>query len=118
MKFTMTSLVLFIAFSSELSLADNSVNYRYTGNSVGKQVCRAIVQDDVKKLEKVLRNHRQTLVYAYTFNDLASHSIAGSFKCNDVALLEFSQRVGAKEVLGYLSTGKGIVTEQVVSIGK
>ena len=118
MKFKM-ALIALIAFSSGFALADNSVNYRFSGDSLGRQVCRAIVHDDVAKLQQVLRFHKQTLVYRYSFNDTASSSaITRSFKCNDMALQDFSYRVGAQQVLGFLTAGKGVVMEQVVSTEK
>jgi hypothetical protein len=118
MKFKRMFLMALVAFSSGFALADNSVNYRFSGDSVGRQICRAIVHDDVGKLQQVLRLHRQSLVFAYTFSDLASHSIAGSFKCNDMELRDFSNKVGAQQILGYLNTESGRVEEQVVSTNK
>ena len=118
MKFKMTSLLLFIAFSSAFSLAENPVNYRYTGDSVGRQVCRSIVRDDVNKLKKVLKFHRQRLGHAVYTSGLASQAIVGSFKCNALALQDFSYEVGSQNVLRYLTTDRGTVEEQVVSTGK
>jgi hypothetical protein len=99
-------------------LAENAFNYRYTGDSVGRQVCRSIVRDDVSRLSKVLKFHRKRLGHAVYTKGLTSQAIAGSFKCNDLALQEFSYDVGAQNVLGYLTTGSGTVEEQVVSTGK
>jgi hypothetical protein len=103
-----------IAFSSSFCLAENSAKYRYSGNTVGKQVCRAIVNDDVKALRRALHSYRQTLLYAYSFNDLAGRAITGSFTCNDMALREFSYDVGSRQALDFLNRGAGVVEEQVV----
>jgi hypothetical protein len=118
MKFKMMSLVVYIAFSSAFSVAENSVNYRYTGDSVGRQICRSIVRDDVNKLKKVLKLHRQKLGHAVYTKGLASQAIVGSFKCNALALQDFSYEIGSQNVLGYLTTGRGTVEEQVVSTEK
>jgi len=50
MKLMKHFLTAIIAFSSTLCLAENVVRYKFSGNLVGKQVCRAIVNDDVKDL--------------------------------------------------------------------
>ncbi len=118
MKSMRIILMALVAFSPGLVLADNAVNVKYAGNAVGKQVCRAIVRDDVKKLQKVLQSYRNTLIYAYSFHDMASRALAGSFTCNDMELRDFSDSVGAEQVLGYLTTAHGRVEEQVVVVGK
>jgi hypothetical protein len=110
--------IALIAFSPGFSLADDSVNYRFSGDSLGRQVCRAIIRDDVAKLQQVLRFHRQTLAYRYSFNDTTSQAIAGSFKCNDMRLQDFSKTVGAQQIAGFLATGNKVVSEQVVYSGK
>jgi hypothetical protein len=107
-----------VAFSPGLVLADNAVKFKYAGDPVGKQVCRAIVRDDVKQFQKVLRSYRKTLVYRYSFNDPAGRALAGSFTCNDMELREFSYSVGAEQVLGYLTPAHGRVEEHVVVVGK
>jgi hypothetical protein len=118
MKHLKFALLAIIASSSSFCLAENSANYRYAGSTTSKEVCRAIVNDDVKGLQRALRLHRQTLVYAYSFRDLASRAIAGSFTCNGLELRDFSYNVGSQKALGFLSTGSGVVEEQVVFTGK
>jgi hypothetical protein len=118
MKLLKFVLIALIAFSSSFCLAENSANYRYAGNTIGKEVCRAIVNDDVNALRRALHSYRQTLVYAYSFNNPASRALAGGFTCNDMDLQDFSNSVGAQRTFGFLSVDAGHVGNQVVSVEK
>jgi hypothetical protein len=118
MRFVKYFLVAVIAFSSTFCFAGNPANYRYSGNNMGKQVCRAIVNDDVKSLRRALHSYRQTLVFGYSFDNPSGRALAGSFTCNNMELRQFSQAIGAREALGFLNTGTGFVEEQIVSSGK
>jgi hypothetical protein len=117
MKILRFGLMALTILLPEVALPDSSFNFRFSGDSFARQVCNAVVHDDVEKLLRLLRSHRLTLAYGYSFNE-TDRAITGSFKCNDMDLQKFSEGIGANEISGYLERGSEAVNQQVVSSGK
>ncbi len=100
-----------------LALAAEPANFKYAGNALAKQVCKAVVRDDVDRLKQVLRSYQNTLAYGYTY-DLGGREIARDFTCNNMDLQEFSYHVGAHRVSGYFANDTGVPKEQVAVAAK
>mgnify|MGYP001825333257 CR=1 FL=1 len=106
--FILVALPLSIAAESQLTNSE----VRYTGDNVAQRVCKSVVNDDTSKLNKLLRNYRDTLVYRYRFTD--SRGVSGDFACNNQALLDFANTIGAVNVSSYLRGGV-VTMEELVS---
>ncbi len=90
---------LFIAatltFTAAVSAEDvQAVKYSFTGNRLAKTVCRSIVYDQVRKLDRTLRNEQSR-----------THSlrmIDSKVRCNDKNLYVFAREVNAAKIQDYL----------------
>lgn len=99
------------------SLAGEAGDFRYTGNNLARQVCKAVVDDDVPKLRLALRTYKQSLAHSYTF-DLDGRDLARDFTCNGMDVQEFSQQVGALTVAGFLNGTSQPSDAQVAASGR
>jgi len=109
--------VVLAAGSPGLAMAadnDGVTEVTYVGHTSAKGVCRAVVENDVKGLQRQLAMHRWTLPFAYQYS-LRSRGVAGNFTCNDMELLDFADSVGAREVSSYLASGDSAPRQQVSS---
>lgn len=99
---------------AESFLSESDVTYR--GDLAARQLCRAVVNDDVKNLEFGLRQIRRNALASYLFDE-KSDAIVRSVTCNGMELLTFADEIGARSVSNYL--GEGTVTiEEVVVTGQ
>jgi hypothetical protein len=97
-----------------MALADGATNVRFVGNSTGKQVCKAVAQDDVKKLRRALRSYQGTLTHAYT-QDRDGRDVARDFNCNNMDLQAFADSIGSQKVAGYIAGDAGADKTQVAT---
>jgi hypothetical protein len=96
------------------SPARQSGNFRYVGNNLAKQICKAVMNDDVSQLKRVLHDYQQSLSHRYMF-DLAGRELSRDFTCNDMDVDEFSRRVGASKVASFIS-GTGQTPDTHVAV--
>ena len=106
--FILVALPMSLAAESQLSNSD----VRYTGDNIAKRVCKSVVNDDTSRLNRLLRDYRDTLVYRYRFTD--NQAVSGDFVCNNRALLDFAENIGAVNVSSYLRGGV-VTMEELVS---
>ena len=99
---------------AESFLSEADVKYR--GDLTARQICRAVVDDDVQGLEFGLKQIRRDALASYMFNE-RSDAIVRSVSCNGMELLTFADEIGARSISNYL--GEGTVTiEEVVVTGQ
>jgi hypothetical protein len=96
------------------SPARQSGNIRYVGSNLAKQICKAVMNDDVSRLKLVLRDYKQSLSHSYTF-DPAGRELSRDFTCNDMDVDEFSRHVGASKVASFIS-GTGQIPDTQVAV--
>ena len=85
---------LVAAMAAGTTWAHDNHKIVYQGDSEARNVCLSIIQDDAAQLEAALRWDR-----------LKSRQIGdnqNNFRCNDMALLEFANDVGAYNASKYL----------------
>jgi hypothetical protein len=104
-----------LAFVPTLLLADSTISDRevtYHGDITAQRVCESVVNDDSARLNRLLRDYRDTLVYRYRFTEASA--VAGDFGCNDLALLPFADKIGAQNISNYLRGGV-VTMEELIS---
>ena len=84
----------------QMALADNVGNYKYDGDSTARQICKAIVLDDAKKLKRLLHSYRSSRVNSY---HVSTREMSQDFSCNEMDLDQFSYYMGAQKVSSYLT---------------
>jgi len=114
MKTSAWVLVVLVACLPRLAAAEDMANVRYAGNSLGKQVCRAVVEDDVRKLQQALRAYRNSLASGYLQSE-GPRGVAQDFTCNGLALQAFSFSIGARKVSAYFAADAGRPIEQLAA---
>jgi hypothetical protein len=110
-------LIALTALIPQYSMADTTIEYKFSGDVLARQVCKAVANDDVNKLKHLLRSYRNSLPHGYSFN-LASEGLARDFLCNDMALQEFSSNVGAQQVSRFFMNENAGLKDQVADSGK
>jgi hypothetical protein len=102
----MSALVTSLTATSVFAHEENNVVYK--GDSSAKKVCLSIIKDDTGQLNSALRSDR-----------LRSRQLGDNqdnFRCNDMALIDFAEDVGAYRVSQYLNKGnKGYVDMEEVA---
>lgn len=94
MKVKALGLVGLVAVMATGSASAHDGNVGYQGDNEAKNVCLSIIQDDTSQLKAALRWDR-----------LKSRQLGDNqdnFRCNDMALIEFANDVGAYNVSKYL----------------
>ena len=107
MKINKFFLIAMIALTPLSLMAKGTMldkKFSFVGDRDAKQVCKAIVNDDAKKLHHLLRARKSALLFGYRFS-IHSRAVSGSYSCNDLALLPFSDQVEALTVSNYLRRG-------------
>lgn len=100
---------------SFLTEQPGSYRVKHMGDSSAVKVCKAVIHDDAERLHKILLHALRNSRYRNRYTVL-SPAIAGSYTCNDLALLPFADEIGAVKVSGYLQGKDGTVTvEEMVS---
>jgi hypothetical protein len=117
MKIKRIVLISVMAGLPGLALADEATNVRFAGSSQGKQVCKAVVQDDVKMLKRALRSYQSSLVFRYA-HDNSGRDVARDFTCNNMDLWTFAGSMGAQRVAGYIAGDAGADEAQLAVAGK
>lgn len=100
-----------------LALAEGAENFRYSGNSQARQICKAVVQDDVKVLRRTLRSYQTSLVSHYS-KETSGREVARDFTCNGMDLQVFAERVGARQVVGFIAGDAGTDKTQLAAAGE
>jgi hypothetical protein len=102
----MSALIVSLTATSAFAHDDSHVVYK--GDSEAKNVCLSIIKDDAGQLNAALRSDR-----------LRSRQLGDNqdnFRCNDMALIDFAEDVGAYRVNQYLNKGqKGYVKMEEVA---
>lgn len=114
MKISGMVLVVSVACLPGLAAADELATVGYSGNGLGRQVCKAVVQDDIAKLKRVLRSYQNTLAYGYT-QSRDRREVARDFTCNGMGLEAFSDSIGARNVSGYFAGDSTMAKEQLAA---
>jgi len=91
---TFGMLGLAVAMSSSSLIAQASEGVVYQGDNEAKNVCLSIVQDDPSQLNAALRWDR---IKSRQLGDNKEN-----FRCNDMALVDFANDIGAYNVSRYL----------------
>ena len=91
---------------------DEEVQYR--GERSATRVCEAIVEDDARQLNVLLKEVKRRTLMGYRF-DTRSYAIAGSVTCNGLGLMVFADEIGADSVSSYLRGGVVTMEELVTT---
>lgn len=88
--------------------ADSDKAVVYQGDNAAKNVCLSIIADNSDRLHAALRSDR--------FKTRQWSDNQDNFRCNDMALIDFANEVGAYNVSHYLNKGdKGRVDMEEVA---
>lgn len=96
------TLIALLANLPTLALAEEAKKFRYTGDPVGIQICKAVVNDDVPKLRLALRTYKQSLANSYSCK-LSGRDLPRHFTCNGMDAQEISHLVGALNFAGFFA---------------
>lgn len=101
-----TLIIAFLLLAPKLVQADTS--YLVKGESQAKAVCKAVLADDVQRLDRTLKSYQKQSNIVAFYARKSDTLWAEDFECNDMSLAEFSVKVEAINVARYLrETGEG-----------
>ena len=99
-------IIAVLLLSPKLVQADTA--YMVKGDGQAKAVCKAVLTDDVAKLDKTLKSYQKQSKIVAFYARRSDPLMTEDFLCNDMSLAEFSVKVDAIKVARYLQdSGQG-----------
>ena len=111
--------MLLVTTSSMSSEYDQHTIKVVGSDNAAVRVCRSIVKNDSKALDKLLLHHQSNSAVHTSYFRKGAMPITRDFSCNNSSLLSFADEVGAENIVNYLIAkqhGSPVVTMDDMSV--